>query len=324
MQKSMTIIIKINDWKEINVDKLAKFIIKAKNNNKQRTGLSIEKIKGILNKYYRQDDIKYVTANINNKIVGLLVIYPTGADSREINPGTTLGGNPIINSNDNSTLICNKLITRTIIWARDEGIQSIEIKIPWNKIDNKKLYGDYRLIYEKLGFKLKLEYVEMQCNLEEEPEYEIFIPENFDILKISEFEEQEIYTCYCISFKNGDARFFQYQGEEEKLEYFRDLGYPDGLNEEASIALFQNNRLVGFSFVLPDGKNNHISCMCVHPNYQGMGFGKLILFIIMNKLKEQGINTITLGTEIKMRAFKLYNNYGFSIINNFLVYHWEQ
>ncbi|MFX1569707.1 MAG: GNAT family N-acetyltransferase [Promethearchaeota archaeon] len=320
----MSIIIKIYNWKDIDIDKMSKFIKKARNNSVNKLNLSIEEIKRILNQYFRQDDIKYVTASIDNNLVGFLVIYPSGVESKEINPGTTLGGNPIIISNEKNDLICKKLINETIIWARNEGVKSLEIKIPQNMLNDKSVYKNYILTYEKLGFKRKLEYVEMLCNLEDQSDHNILLPENHDILYINEFSEKEIYNCYYNSFKNGDASFFQYQGEEEKLEYFRELGYPEYLNRDASIAIVNDKRLVGFSFVLPDGDNNHISCMCVHPNYQGLGFGKLILFIIMNKLKEQGIKTITLGTETKMRAFKLYNKYGFSITNGFLIYRWEQ
>ena len=324
IENIMPIITNIYNWKDINVDKLARFIKKAKYDSKSRYDLSFEEIKGILNQYFRQDDTKYMTASIDKNLVGFLIIYPAGVESKEINPGTTLGGNPIIISNEKNDLISNKLINETIIWARNEGVKILEIKIPRNMLNDKNVYKNYILTYEKLGFKRKLEYVEMLCNIEDHTEHNILLPENHDILYINEFCEKEIYGCYYSSFKNGDASFFQYQGEEEKLEYFRELGYPEYLNRDASIALVHDKRLVGFSFVLPDVDNNHISCMCVHPTYQGLGFGKLILFIIKNKLKEQGIKTITLGTETKMRAFKLYNKYGFSITNGFLIYRWER
>ena len=78
---------------DIDVDKLARFIKRAKYDSKSKLNLSFDEIKGILNQYFMQDDIKYVTASINNNLLGFLVIYPASVESKEINlkGGKTFG-----------------------------------------------------------------------------------------------------------------------------------------------------------------------------------------------------------------------------------------
>ena len=72
---------------------------------------------------------------------------------------------------------------------------------------------------------------------------------------------------------------------------------------------------MGFAYVLPDSERNcYISCMCVHPDFQGRGLGKMILQIIQKRAAAQGNKTITLGTEMGMRAFQLYKKYGFVVV----------
>jgi ribosomal protein S18 acetylase RimI-like enzyme len=319
----MAVITEIKDWRDIDLNKIAMLIFNSQDSKLKRLNLSLERIKGIIQEYFMQDDVKYVTAHDKNDLVGFLVIYRTGITSRELNPGRTLGGLPIINQTAEIESIGNKLITETINWAINEGVECIEMKIPWYVHNDQSFYENIISNYNKFGLKPKLRYAEMYCKLGDQYEHNIKIPENLTIKKIVEFKEQDLYKVYYKAFENGDAKFFKYQKEEVKLEYFQDLGFPDNLNKKASIALVHKNELIGFSFVIPDGVNNHISCMCVSPKYQGKGFGKLLLFIIMDILKEQGSESITLGTEVEMKAFNLYHNYGFSITEGFIIMNWQ-
>ena len=179
-------------------------------------------------------------------------------------------------------------------------------------------------LYQTLGFNIKLEYVEMvyDINLREIPEP--IIPKELSMKLINQIEDNDIYRCYITSFESGDAKFFAYQTKNERLEYFHTLYEPDILNEEASIVLIKDNLIIGFSYVLEfEEDSRHISCMCIHPDFQGKGLGKLLLFKIINIVSKQGAKYITLGTETKMRAFHLYKNNGFIVSEGTMILHWE-
>jgi ribosomal protein S18 acetylase RimI-like enzyme len=116
------------------------------------------------------------------------------------------------------------------------------------------------------------------------------------------------------AFSAGDASFFFQQDEAERRGYFNTLGIEEAVGEKASLALTQGGRMVGFTLVLPYGEANcHISCMCIHPDYMGQGMGKLLLRLIKKRALEQGYETITLGTDVNMRAFDLYRKHGFEV-----------
>ncbi|MHA2268083.1 MAG: GNAT family N-acetyltransferase, partial [Promethearchaeota archaeon] len=109
-----------------------------------------------------------------------------------------------------------------------------------------------------------------------------------------------------------------------RTEYFHTLFEPDILNQEASIVIIKDDQLIGFSYVLEFEENSrHISCMCIHPDFQGKGLGKLLLYKMIDVISKQGAKYITLGTEIDMRAFHLYKNNGFNIAKGTIILRWE-
>ena len=158
-------------------------------------------------------------------------------------------------------------------------------------------------------------YVEMVCDLSQLPVNAVVIPPDLTVKPLAEANVEAIYRCYVAAFSAGDAQFFFSQNETEKRDFFDTLGREKAIHEYASHILMQGARLVGFAYVLPYGEgNSHISCMCVHPDFQGQGLGRLILQIIQKRAAAQRHKTITLGTETGMRAFQLYQKYGFVIV----------
>jgi ribosomal protein S18 acetylase RimI-like enzyme len=159
-----------------------------------------------------------------------------------------------------------------------------------------------------------MNYVEMVCDLLQLPTSDVVVPSELSVKPLADADVEEIYQCYVAAFSVGDAQFFYSQNETQKREFFDTLGRERALPEAASHILVQSSRLVSFAYVLPHGEGNcHISCMCVHPDFQGRGLGKLSLQIIQKRAAAQGYKTITLGTETEMRAFQLYRKYGFAV-----------
>jgi ribosomal protein S18 acetylase RimI-like enzyme len=157
-------------------------------------------------------------------------------------------------------------------------------------------------------------YVEMVCRLSEQSVVEAAPLVGLQVRHLSQIDDGDLYPCYYAAFQAGDAQFFFEQGEKERREYFDTLGLETALKESASVALVQGRRLVGFVYVLPYGEGNcHISCMCVHPDWQRRGLGKLLLRLAMDKAAQDGYRTMSLGTSISMGAFQLYRQHGFEI-----------
>jgi ribosomal protein S18 acetylase RimI-like enzyme len=82
---------------------------------------------------------------------------------------------------------------------------------------------------------------------------------------------------------------------------------------------------VGFSYVLEfEPGIKHISCMCVHPDFQGQGVGKYLMDFITKGAKEKKTHAINLGTEPQMIAYKLYKKHGFIDLVSFNIYGWNK
>jgi len=157
-------------------------------------------------------------------------------------------------------------------------------------------------------------YVEMICNLEGKVSDEGISSEILE-KPISEISVEDLYKCYTAAFDAGDAKFYELQDQEEKRRYFdQELGFPEILGNPASFIYLVDDKLIGFSFVMPYLEDNyHISCMCLLPEYQGQGLGLAMLNRIKKVAHKNGCKTLTLGTEPEMKAYRLYKDHGFVI-----------
>lgn len=307
---------------EINLEEIVEMTYKVKNIEFKKKQLSYEKLLNIFQENFFVSSVFYVLARINGKIIGWLLLYPTSPTNLALNIGDLLGGHPVIDKGYNADETSSRLLDSAKDIAIKHGFSSIEIMIPWDLTDP-NVYTEYIAKYSSNKFEFKLKYVEMICNIELINIPYVGLKNGYSFKRVSEFDEEEIYKCYLNAFSEGDARFFAYQGEQEKREYFNSLSEPDVLYEDSSIVLMFKNQIIGFSYVLKfEEENHHISCMCILPEFQGNGLGKYLLFYIMNKVYDDNAKTITLGTETDMKAFKLYEKYGFNIIKGYMVFNW--
>ena len=318
---SVKIVVKKGD--EIKLEQIIEMTYKVKNIEFKKKQLSYEELLNIFQENFFVSSIFYALAYVNGNLIGWLLLYPTSPTNLALNIGDSLGGHPVIDKEHDSDEILSRLLETAKDIAIKHGFSSIEITIPWDLANPKDTYAEYIAKYSFNKFEFKLKYVEMICNVDliEIPNADI--KNGYSFKGVSELDDEEVYQCYLDAFNEGDARFFAYQGEQEKREYFDSLSEPDVLLEDSSIALMFKNKIIGFSYVLKfEKENHHISCMCVLPEYQGMGLGKYLLFHIMNKAYDNNAKTITLGTETDMKAYKLYQKYGFEIIKGYMVFNW--
>lgn len=133
--------------------------------------------------------------------------------------------------------------------------------------------------------------------------------------------KDDLFPIFTECFDTGDAAFYHNLTESERETYYNEqLGFPDVLSHPASQLIYYEDQLIGFALCMDYLKNNiHISCMCVLPDFQAKGIGKLMLEHIESWCIQNSIDSITLGTESKMRAYKLYSNYGFKVTETHII-----
>jgi GNAT superfamily N-acetyltransferase len=143
---------------------------------------------------------------------------------------------------------------------------------------------------------------------------------NYTFEEIS-ISKEDLFPIFLECFETGDAQFYHSLSEEDKITFFNEqLGFPECITHPASQLVYYDNQLIGFALCMDYLRNNiHISCMCVLPDFQKKGIGKLILEHIESWCKLHNISSITLGTEKEMNAFKLYSNFGFRITESHMI-----
>ncbi len=320
----MTIKVKIIRGDNIEFEELLQITFKIRKQDLLDKGIAFEDLATIFRENFTNRSIYYVIAYENEAIVGWLLLYPITDATLEINVGETLGGNPLVAPTYDWDELASNLLTAAKKLAKKQGYKSIEISVRQNEVGEMTSPSNSLTLFQSLGFKTKLKYVEMvyDVNLNDTPE--LILPKELSMRLINKFDEIDIYQCYISSFESGDAKFFAYQTKNERLDYFHTLYEPDILNREASIVLIKDNTIIGFSYVLEFEENSkHINCMCIHPDFQGKGLGELLLYKIINVVSKQGAKYITLGTEIEMGAFHLYKNNGFTVSEGTMILRWE-
>jgi len=146
---------------------------------------------------------------------------------------------------------------------------------------------------------MKTKIVEMTCTLAEHTRREIVCPAGFTAKSLENSREDDLYPCYLAAFQGGDSKLFMQQREGEQREFYETLAFEQARNDSCSSMILKDEQIVGFTYVLPYGeKNQHISCMWNHAQ---------------SAAALQGLQSMTLWTEVEMGAYQLYIKHGFKI-----------
>ena len=312
--------ISIHMWDKVNLDLVARLTYTVRGGH--WTGSSaIQEIVGWLQNEFAARPRLAVLAHAEDALVGWLMLVIGDAGTAEINPWQ-LGGHPIVAPDRDARTVGAQLLQAATHWAGEKDLRRLTLAAP---MPGGEADPEQEAWYRAQGFDVQLRYVEMRCYLSEQAIPAVQIPPGLSVKLLRAASEEALYACYYDAFENGDARFFLAQDEPERKAYFDTLGLPEAQDEPASLILTNDQRLIGFTYVLPYGAGNrHISCMCVHPDFQGRGLGKLLLQLIMRQAIKDGHQTLTLGTETEMRAFELYRKHGFEITEGSVIYAWQR
>jgi len=83
---------------------------------------------------------------------------------------------------------------------------------------------------------------------------------------------------------------------------------------ESWLMIFEG-RIVGHGILSAMAGEAHILNICIHPDYQSIGLGRLLVEFMLGKAEEKPVNTIFLEVRPSNRiAYKLYSSLGFNEI----------
>jgi ribosomal protein S18 acetylase RimI-like enzyme len=316
----MPIVIDILPWRVVDLDQSASFIDQAwRSLDPERpTRTQIEIRVGLTDIY---QPLIVLLAKEDDQWLGWLLTSAGEYNDLLLNPGF-LGGYPVIGEIPDRDTISKYLLEKAVDWAIEGGFHSVQMIVPL--INTPDALADEEKFLSQMDLLPRLRYVSMTCKLTGMKIPQTVFPGGFQVLPLENAQTSELQELYLEAFNAGDARFFFMQTGDERIGFFQTLGYGEALAEPGSVILRDGDRLVAFVYVIPYGDSNrHISCMCVHPDLQGQGLGKALLYHVMNAVHDAGLDTISLGTETEMRAFHLYHQNGFMIQEGSTVYEWR-
>lgn len=153
----------------------------------------------------------------------------------------------------------------------------------------------------------------------------IDIPEGFSLHPLLENDDDELYSCHYASFTTSSAREFYGLSEIEKKQNFEKLyDGAQSINAEASFVLKKDDEIGGMLLIISRENEEYISIVAVHPSYRGMGLAKALLTVGIQKVKEQGASTISIGVDVvNTPAVQLYSKYGFEVRSRLSFHAWS-
>jgi len=83
------------------------------------------------------------------------------------------------------------------------------------------------------------------------------------------------------------------------------------LTSRLQVALHQD-ALIGYTALTTSGDNAHLARLAIHPDWQGHGWGKALLYDALRYAKAEGVQTVALNTQVHNHtAQQLYRTVGF-------------
>lgn len=82
-----------------------------------------------------------------------------------------------------------------------------------------------------------------------------------------------------------------------------------------NLKLIENNQIIGFAICQTVLDEANLFNIAILPNYQGCGFGKLLLGELIFQLKEKGVQTLWLEVRESNPARFLYEKVGFNEVD---------
>lgn len=233
---------------------------------------------------------------------------------------------PFVTQETDRNNVAKQLISKINSYAQENGMSRMEIG--FGEIDENNLgtYEQRQSWYDSEGWnKLEDSYFmvvnKMDCVVQEPR-----LPEGFNLRHLIDVNNDTLYSCYQESFTTGQATWIYDMTEEQRRQEFeKNFNRSQQINESASFVVEKDGEIVGFALVIiRSDEEEHLESIGVHPSVRGKGLGKLMLWRVMQVLRSQDANGLSLGVDpVNIPAVKLYEKFGFELVSRTARYSWK-
>ncbi|MGY5853903.1 MAG: GNAT family N-acetyltransferase [Candidatus Thorarchaeota archaeon] len=313
----------IKEWKEVNLRELAEVAY----SSMHHAGLTLKVAQSIedTENWFREQEFSEGTVAVlsytNSQLVGWMILVRQDESSFTMNPW---GMHPFVSPEHDRREVSSSLVKHAVEWAEGEEFSTIQFyaQHSWEKDD--EVQESFKELYNLQGLAAKTVSVDMKRGLAESELSSIKCPKGYQLVETKRFDNDTLYSCYYDAFEDEGLTLFVQQSDDERRAYFDDLASMN-LNPKTSLAIEREDQLIGFSFVIPYGdENQHLTCICVHPEFGSKGLGRCLLNAIEREVQKQGSKTMTLYTDHGIRAFDLYIKSGWEVTETYTQYVWQR
>jgi len=314
--------VRILKYKEVDLDELSQFTLAFYQGREEfrNETYDSERIRKMLEKLDEKRS-RFVVARESDKLVGWMEIYDYTPSMNYIYPE-----HPIVLSNPNEDAIASRLIREAINYTQKIGKNRLEIFFDNLTEKNRSKIELYRRWYESSGMHQAGEWVHMTAHLDELDFPEIDFPDFIRIGKVRDVPNDELYTSYYQTFiTSGNDRFLD-QTDAERRENFDDFfDRTKAQDEDASILLFYDDKVIGFSQVILLCEKGFYNGIGIHPDYRKQGLGTKMLQLSMKRAEMNGMSEITLEVDVtNAAAINLYKRVGFHVDSGNVSFLWHR
>ncbi|MGY5879178.1 MAG: GNAT family N-acetyltransferase [Candidatus Thorarchaeota archaeon] len=249
----------------------------------------------------------------------------TGVERQTKNIGEIGRWHPYVANIPERDEIAESLIAEVMKYAKENGMNRLEISFGEISDDSMVAYNKRCSWFKSNNWSLVEDTFYMDKDaFAEIPEANI--PNGFSLHPLLENDDDALYSCHYASFTTSQAREFYGLSEDEKKQQFSKLyDRTQAINAEASFVLKKDDEIASMLLVVSREDEEHISIVAVHPSYRGQGLAKALLFIGIQKVREQEVANISIGVDVvNTPAVELYKKFGFEVRSRLSFHSWSE
>jgi ribosomal protein S18 acetylase RimI-like enzyme len=235
-----------------------------------------------------------------------------------------LAWHPLVNPPDSE--IGTRLVQDCIEYTKSSGRNRMEVFL----MELTDEYRDYAAtcgdVYIAAGMRRGYEWTFMDAHLKNLNLSLRDIPQSMYTKSLAEITNDELWPAYDRAFSSGGDRRYATQSDEQRRENFESFfSRKVPIDEDASIVLFDGERIVCFVKIDIHGDSVFVHGVGVVPEYRGQGFAGYVLGTSMIRAAENNHALMKLEVDIENEdAIRLYERLGFKHMKGSISYIWEQ
>lgn len=234
---------------------------------------------------------------------------------------------PFVGQRPERNEVAQQLISTVNSYARENGIKRMEIGFGEVSETSLDTFKQRQVWYESEDWnKLEDDYFMVTNPMEYHQVQEPNIPDGFKLSPLSEVDKDKLFLCYHEAFMTGQALWIYDMTEEQRRQEFdKNFDASRPINEKASIVVETDEEVAGFILVLSRSEEEeHVESIGVHPSFRGRGLAKMMLWKVMEILRQTKSENLTLGVDsVNSPAVNLYERLGFETVSRTVRYSWK-